>query len=161
MYAHSSPPARLQYLFYCILLYGLKKAPPQRCPRARTDNTNSLSLSLARQVRAEVGDKTGRPGESTYWRPYLYQGEVQCYANRTLTPLPAAPPPPCDVILDDIKKPKEWWQPLLDFPLRVLGEGRLASPLCTQHNDSPLCVCVSTGRSARHHCGLGVPHLPS
>lgn len=27
-----------------------------------------------------------------------------------------------------------------DFPLCVLSEGRLASPLCTEHNDSPHCA---------------------
>lgn len=31
---------------------------------------------------------------------------------------------------------------MLDFPQRVLSEARLASPLCTQHNDSPLCACL-------------------
>lgn len=31
---------------------------------------------------------------------------------------------------------------MLDFPQRVLNEGRLSSPLCTQRNDFPLCACL-------------------
>lgn len=77
---HTSLPACFQYLFYCILLlYRLEKAPLQRCPRARTDS--SASLSLSRQVRAEVDDITGRLGEYAHCRPHPYQKEVQCYAN--------------------------------------------------------------------------------
>lgn len=31
---------------------------------------------------------------------------------------------------------------MLDSPQCVLSERRLVSPLCAQHNDSPLCACL-------------------
>lgn len=148
---HTSLPACSQYLFYCIPLYCSKKAPLQRCPRARTDSTTSLPL--ASQVRAEVDDIAGRPREYAHWRPSLYQEEVQWY-----WPPPNIPFFPTNVILEHIRV-KNGGSHCGIFP-SVCSEREGWRLLCVYSIMIHPFVHVSVGRSARHHHGLGVPHLP-